>query len=61
MRSNAYLFRSTARLEEKMMRLAMPKVSAADPVALKGFPASLPRATAPKPLTATIAQLVEKK
>lgn len=31
MRTNASLFRATARLEDAMMRCAMPRVSAADP------------------------------
>ena len=42
--SNAHLFRSMTRMEETMMRAAMPRTSAADPIPERK-PTQTPRAT----------------
>lgn len=56
-------FRSFLRVEDDMMRAAMPKTSAADPKPMRGFPVVV-KSASPKPLvplTATIAQRVAVK
>lgn len=58
MRSNASMFRTFARLEEQMMRAAMPRTSAADPQETARFSAR--PATVALPLTYTLEEVTRE-